>query len=246
MRCQRPFRLYIYILPQRKVLSGQTPRLALLPSGLPSESLLSRAGLFICKSRQPVCNSEQLCSAFPKFQALPFPWFQLDSFWAITPMWVGLGEHGAKPHGLSQEWRLRADDILSPANALVIEFNSRTSPAAWQVRAWARQISFTDTTAWIFLISSPYSQSVPPGRDPGILPWDEKYPYSCSQVLDLGLPSPPKQRWKTEISNESDWAIVADKWSKGTNQGLEEWRYFCMEWCKGWEQQRQRIMDQRS
>ena len=112
------------------------------------------------------CNSEQLCAAFPKFQALPFHWFQLDSFWAITPMWAGLGECGAKPHGPGQEWRLLADDTLSLANAFVIKFNSRTSGAAWQVRAGPLQISFTDTAAWIFLISSPYSQSVLPGRDP--------------------------------------------------------------------------------
>lgn len=122
------------------------------------------------------CNSEQLCSAFPKFQALPFHRFQLESFWAITPMWAGLKECGAKPHGPSQEWRLLADDILSPANAFVIKFNSRRSYAAGQVRAWPLQISFTDTAAWIFLISSPYSQSALPGRAPGILPRDEKYP----------------------------------------------------------------------
>lgn len=112
------------------------------------------------------CNSEQLCSAFPKFQALPFRWFQLDSFWAITPMWAGLEECGAKPHGPGQEWRLLADDILSPANAFVIKCNLRTASIAWQVRAWPWQISFTDAAVWIFLISSPYSQSILLGRDP--------------------------------------------------------------------------------
>lgn len=209
LKCQRTFRLQICILPLRKVLPGQTPLLGLLFLASWVKAWPIWRGPSSAKVDNLLCNSEQLCSAFPKFQALPFHWFQLDSFWAITPMWAGLEERGAKPHGPGQEWRFLVADILSLSNVSVIKCNQRTSsmawwgkPGRWRCHSQTQQfgLGFFPFFFWFLaLAASLFSQR----ETLGMKPSDENYPDSQSQVLCLCLPhhlsSNGKQKFQTTM-----------------------------------------------